>query len=149
MLGRGSTTRRVGGVLSSVVAAPLTSVTVPLAGYLGVLSIVGTVAGRRAARPVPATGAPTTHFAVLVPAHDEEGVVGRSVASMVAQDYPAESFSVHVVADNCTDATAAEAREAGAVVHERVALDDRGKGAALNWLRAEVLAADEAVDAFV
>src|SRR4051794_9446066 len=98
MLRRHSTTRRVGAALSSVVAAPLTYVTVPLAGYLGVISVLGTLAARRAASSVTdPSGAPTTRFAVLVPAHDEEGVVGRSVASMVAMAYPAELFSVHVV----------------------------------------------------
>ena len=56
--------------------------------------------------------------------------------------------AVHVVADHCTDATAARARAAGAHVHERAA-GPAGKGAAIRWF---LDAADDdlaAVDALV
>jgi len=64
----------------------------------------------------------------------EELVIARTIAALLRLDYPRQHFSVHLVADNCTDATAAAARSAGACVHERNDQRSRGKGAALNWL---------------
>ena len=69
--------------------------------------------------------------------------MATSVESLVAMRYPSERFAVHVVADNCTDATAAVARAAGATVHERDAPDDRGKGAALNWVHDRLVAEEK------
>jgi cellulose synthase/poly-beta-1,6-N-acetylglucosamine synthase-like glycosyltransferase len=70
---------------------------------------------------------------VLVPAHDEEGVIAGTVAALLAQDYPAGRWEVVVVADNCSDGTADLARRAGAEVWPRDAPDARGKGHALAW----------------
>ena len=123
-----------------------------MAKYLGLVTVAGVLAGRRAARQrVQASGPEpgTTRFAILVPAHDEEAVIADCVESLVEMRYPSERFAVHVVADNCTDATAVVARAAGATVHERDALDDPGKGAALNWLHDRVVADDPGIDAFV
>src|SRR5436309_13888137 len=53
---------------------------------------------------------------VLVPAHDEEASIARCVESLRAQTFPSERYEVVVVADNCTDDTAARAAEAGAQV---------------------------------
>ena len=50
--------------------------------------------------------------AVVIPARNEADVIGRAVASHMAQDYPG-AFHVFVVDDRSTDATAATAREAG------------------------------------
>ena len=58
-------------------------------------------------------------------------------------DWPAEGFRVLVVADNCTDATAAVARRAGVRVLERHDLSLRGKGYAL--AHAFAASADEGV----
>jgi 1,2-diacylglycerol 3-beta-glucosyltransferase len=95
----------------------------------------------------PGTTAP--RFAVLVPAHDEEMLIGRTVAGLLALSYPTDRFAVHVVADNCGDATAAVARRQGACVHERDEPGRRGKGAALNWLVAEVAREAPDTDALV
>ena len=46
-------------------------------------------------------------------------------------DYPPDRYSITVIADNCTDATARVSREAGATVVERTAPDRRSKGYAL------------------
>src|SRR5579885_1986871 len=70
-------------------------------------------------------------FALLIPAHDEELLIGKTVASAKQIDYPADKFKVFVVADNCTDSTAARASEAGANVFERTDSHNRGKGHAL------------------
>jgi cellulose synthase/poly-beta-1,6-N-acetylglucosamine synthase-like glycosyltransferase len=76
-------------------------------------------------------GAP--RFVFVVPAHDEEGSVGATVASCKAADYDPGRFEVAVVADNCSDRTAAVARAAGAVVTERRDPSRRGKGYALSY----------------
>ena len=96
-----------------------------------------------------ASGADLPVFAVLVPAHNEDAAIGRTVASLVRLRYPAGRFTVHVVADNCTDATAATARREGATVHERNDPHHRGKGAALNWLIDELQEETPSIDAFV
>ena len=61
-------------------------------------------------------------------------MIAACVSSLVRQDYPADRFDVHVVADNCTDDTAEAASVAGAQVHARTDPSNPGKGAALNWL---------------
>ena len=72
-------------------------------------------------------------FDVIVPAHDEAQVIEGVVASLRKLDWPAESFRVIVVADNCSDATAELAHAAGAVVLERHDTERRGKGYALQF----------------
>lgn len=86
----------------------------------------------RAQTDLPAR--PTTRFLILVPAHDEERLIGTTMRSLRALDYPKNMYSVHVVADNCVDATAAIARDLGAEVHERTDKLEQGKGRALMWL---------------
>jgi cellulose synthase/poly-beta-1,6-N-acetylglucosamine synthase-like glycosyltransferase len=72
-------------------------------------------------------------FDVIIPAHNEAGVIQRTVASARKIDWPADRFRVLVIADNCTDATAALARAAGAEVLERHNHELRGKGYALEF----------------
>jgi GT2 family glycosyltransferase len=76
-------------------------------------------------------GSPGHSFAVLVPAHDEEGALPRALASLASQDYPADRVRVVVVADNCSDGTAAVTRAAGVACLERTDADSRGKGYAI------------------
>jgi 1,2-diacylglycerol 3-beta-glucosyltransferase len=104
-------------------------------GYLLLL----TAASRRRAPPDP----PGRHlrFDVVVPAHDEEAGIGRTVESLLALEWPRERFRVVVVADNCGDATAARAAAAGAVVLERTDPTRRGKGHALDFAFTRVLEA--------
>jgi cellulose synthase/poly-beta-1,6-N-acetylglucosamine synthase-like glycosyltransferase len=73
-------------------------------------------------------------FAVIVPAHNEEAVVARTLVSLKEVDYPRSLFDVHVIADNCDDATATIAREYTPLVHERTDRTAMGKGQALRWL---------------
>jgi len=70
-------------------------------------------------------------FDIIVPAHNEAMMIEATVASLRRLDWPADGFRVLVVADNCTDATAALARAAGAQVLERHDTALRGKGHAL------------------
>jgi cellulose synthase/poly-beta-1,6-N-acetylglucosamine synthase-like glycosyltransferase len=78
-----------------------------------------------------ALGAPRLRFDIIVPAHEEEQGILATVRSVSSVAYPAPLRRVIVVADNCTDATARVASEAGAVVWERNDPTRRGKGHAL------------------
>lgn len=64
----------------------------------------------RIAPPAPAP-ARWPSVAAVVPARDEAAVVGRSIATLLAQDYPGK-FSVVLVDDHSVDGTAAVARAA-------------------------------------
>jgi cellulose synthase/poly-beta-1,6-N-acetylglucosamine synthase-like glycosyltransferase len=77
----------------------------------------------------PSAAAARPPLAVVVPAHDEELVIAATVRSLLPQLAPADRLLV--VADNCTDRTAARARDAGAIVVERNDAARRGKGYAL------------------
>ena len=72
-------------------------------------------------------------FDIIVPAHDEAAAIAGVVTGLLKLDWPADGFRVVVVADNCTDATATLAREAGAHVLERHDTTLRGKGHALDF----------------
>ncbi|HEY6202660.1 MAG TPA: glycosyltransferase family 2 protein [Candidatus Limnocylindria bacterium] len=114
------------GLFAAVVAAPIGA----MAAYLLALS----AAAFTKRRAPPAEAAHRTHFAILVPAHDEALVIERLLASLTAQRYPRDHYDIHVVADNCGDETAALSRRAGAIVHERKDDQRRAKGHALRWL---------------
>jgi 1,2-diacylglycerol 3-beta-glucosyltransferase len=73
------------------------------------------------------------HIVVLVPAHDEEAGLAATVEALAGQHYPTGRYEVIVIADNCTDATAAVAAAGGATVWERHDPSARGKGQALAW----------------
>ena len=64
---------------------------------------------------------PESRFLVLVPAHNEEKVIGDMIRNLQAMDYPAELYDFYIIADNCTDSTAEVARSLGAhvLVHEK------------------------------
>ena len=73
-------------------------------------------------------------YAILIPAKNESAVIGNLLDSIAKQDYPAELLKVFVVADNCSDNTAAVAREKGAICYERFNDRDKTKGYALQFL---------------
>jgi cellulose synthase/poly-beta-1,6-N-acetylglucosamine synthase-like glycosyltransferase len=75
----------------------------------------------------------TLKFDVVVPAHNEASVIERTVSSLRKIDWPSDRFRILVIADNCTDQTAALARLAGATVLERHDPGLRGKGYALHF----------------
>lgn len=86
-------------------------------------------------------------YAILIAARNEESVIGNLLDSIECQDYPKELLKVFVVADNCTDRTAAVAREKGAVCYERFNDTQRTKGFALQFLL-ENIKADYGIEAF-
>jgi cellulose synthase/poly-beta-1,6-N-acetylglucosamine synthase-like glycosyltransferase len=93
------------------------------------------VVGRRS---VPGAARQHRRFAILVPAHNEEALIGRLIDNLHQLDYPQDRFEVCVVADNCDDATAAIARTKGARVFERTDPAQRAKGFALRWLLQQI-----------
>jgi cellulose synthase/poly-beta-1,6-N-acetylglucosamine synthase-like glycosyltransferase len=118
-----------------------------LAGSLYVNAFA--LAGRKIlarSRPQPPRPA-FVRFLILIPAHNESLGVQPTIRSAFAQRYPADLFELAVIADNCTDDTAAAAATLGAVVWERQDESCRGKGHALAWAlqRAQALSFDLAV----
>jgi 1,2-diacylglycerol 3-beta-glucosyltransferase len=91
------------------------------------------VTGRAANRQPPSSTGIQEPIAFLVPAHDEALLIERCVRSLLAQSYPKHLLRVVVVADNCTDATAALARNEGATTLERSDPGRGGKGFAIEW----------------
>ena len=61
---------------------------------------------------------PRSRFLVLVPAHNEERVIGDIIGNLQQMDYPRELYDFYIIADNCTDNTAQVARSLGANVIE-------------------------------
>jgi 1,2-diacylglycerol 3-beta-glucosyltransferase len=82
--------------------------------------------------PEPQPKSLERRFRFVVPAHNESAGIAETVKSLLGVDYPADLFEVVVVADNCQDDTAEQARRAGATVLERHDLERRGKGYALD-----------------
>jgi cellulose synthase/poly-beta-1,6-N-acetylglucosamine synthase-like glycosyltransferase len=113
--------------LATIVLSILTLPAVFSCGYLLLLTLLSAKL-----RPVRA---PTTRtrFDVIVPAHNEVGVIARTVKNLCRLDWPKDRFRVLVIADNCTDDTATVARAAGAEVIERADAQRRGKGYALEF----------------
>ncbi len=88
-------------------------------------------------------------FAIVIPAHDEEAVIGNTVANLMHLDYPKDLFTIYVVADFCSDRTAQNARDQGAICYERVKGERGGKGAALSWLFDRIFTSESDCDAIV
>ncbi len=105
-------------------------------------------AGARRAAPA-ATPDRWLRLAIALPAHNEEAVIGASVRRLLQCDYPRDAFDVHVVADYCSDGTAAAAEAAGAIAHPRDAGNRGRKGYAVVWLLQRLLTDPKAYDAIV
>jgi hopene-associated glycosyltransferase HpnB len=72
------------------------------------------------ASPVPKLNAPAKSVVAVIPARNEEAVVGHAIASLLNQDYPG-SLHIILVDDHSTDATV---RTAG--THERLSIVEAG-----------------------
>ena len=70
-------------------------------------------------KPPQLTAKKNHRYAVIVAARNENAVIGDLIHSIRVQNYPQELIDIFVVADNCTDNTAAVAQEAGAIVFPR------------------------------
>lgn len=87
-------------------------------------------------------------FMAIIPAHNEEAVIGNLVQSLVNQTYQKELYDIYVIADNCTDNTAKVARDVGAIVYERKDAINKTKGHALNWFLNKKIEENAPYDAF-
>ena len=70
--------------------------------------------------PVPSANFPARSVAVVIPARNEEELIGRSIASLLNQNYPGR-IQIFVVDDHSTDATVASAG-----VHDRLIIIPAG-----------------------
>jgi GT2 family glycosyltransferase len=112
-----------------VVGIALVLATMPLLAELLVLTVASLLPSTREVKQAGAT----EDFAitVLVPAYNEEALVGRCIRSMsLSAD---AGVDLMVIAHNCTDATASEAEAAGARVLVLNDPDQKGKGRALSY----------------
>lgn len=114
--------------------AGLTAAWVTLPGTLELLLVTGGVLRMRDQRKSDAMAERQriSSLAVVIPAHNEATVIARCVRSLHACMRPQAAVTVVVVADNCTDDTAARAAQAGARVLIRHDSQRRGKGYALD-----------------
>ena len=88
-------------------------------------------------------------FMAIIPAHNEEAVVGNLIESLKNQNYPKDKYDIYVIADNCTDMTKKIAEDAGAIVYERRSqMDERTKGHALQWFLRQKIKENAPYDAF-
>ena len=90
----------------------------------------------------------TNKFMAIIPAHNEENVIGALIESLKAQDYPKDSYDIYVIADNCTDKTAEIAESMGAIVMKRFDEEHKTKGYALQWFLEQKIKEDAPYDAF-
>jgi cellulose synthase/poly-beta-1,6-N-acetylglucosamine synthase-like glycosyltransferase len=120
--------------LSVLVWLAVVLTSVPM--LLVILEAITAMGFRRKRRPAVAPGKAFPRTVVLIPAHNEEDVISRCLASL-SVDLP-PNCRLLCVAHNCTDATAAIARRGGA---EAIEVRDEGRGgkpdalkAGLRWL---------------
>jgi cellulose synthase/poly-beta-1,6-N-acetylglucosamine synthase-like glycosyltransferase len=87
--------------------------------------------------PYPDTRGNPVSYKILVPAHNEASIVGKTLAKLIAELPDSNSGpnpeNIILVADNCTDSTAGIARSLGVAVLERNDVTHRGKGFALDF----------------
>lgn len=142
-------------LILTVLGVLLAAATLPLVLELGIVTFAslflrrgldsGQVASkgeRLEGQVAPMLAAPK--LIVIVPAHNEELLVGRTVKNLLVS--ASGAAQVFLIAHNCTDATAARARETQvngkrATVLEFNDPEARGKGFALRWGFAQALAA--------
>jgi cellulose synthase/poly-beta-1,6-N-acetylglucosamine synthase-like glycosyltransferase len=129
-----------GAILTQTLAVAIMLFAAPLFLDLAV-SIAGNL---RRVRRVASDGGRAIRMAVVVPAHDEQEMIARTVQSLLAavratpalpaaDDEPHGEIPVYVVAHNCSDATATAAAAAGARVLGLKNPCLVGKGAALRF----------------
>lgn len=117
----------------------------PYNAYL--LALLAAAAWGHRAHPPAAPTPGRMRFALVLPAHDEEASLGDALRSLAELDYPTAQVETFVIAHNCNDGTAGVAFAAGATVWEH--RGERGKGAALGWGLARLVAERPQIDTVV
>jgi cellulose synthase/poly-beta-1,6-N-acetylglucosamine synthase-like glycosyltransferase len=115
-------------LLYTLVGAALLAVTLPLVLELFLVTSANLLPNRKLPKGKPGQSA---RLAIIVPAHNEELLVSKSVASLRAS--AGDLARILVVAHNCVDGTAARAGEAGAEVLVYNDPEAKGKGFALRY----------------
>ncbi len=90
-----------------------------------------------------------TDFVLLVPAHNEAALLPGLLASLGQLSYPAGRYRTVVVADNCTDDTAALAQAAGATCLVRTTSQVSSKAQALRFAAEQLTLADQGAETVV
>ena len=110
---------------------------IPYSTFILITSLAA-LCGRKTTRPgegtKPEPSSSRQRLLVVVPAYDEGPSIAKTVLSCKALQYPASLFEVLVIADNCSDDTALQARQAGARVLERFDAKKKSKGHAIEYL---------------
>jgi cellulose synthase/poly-beta-1,6-N-acetylglucosamine synthase-like glycosyltransferase len=85
-------------------------------------------------QPKTAQNTKYNKFAIIIPAHNEEILIGDVLQSTKKLHYPSDKYEVIVIADNCTDRTAKIVRYMSIKCFERNNLEEKGKPYALKWI---------------
>jgi cellulose synthase/poly-beta-1,6-N-acetylglucosamine synthase-like glycosyltransferase len=114
----------------AILSVALVAISLPGTIELAFLTIGGVLPSRKPGARVRNI----RRLAVVIPAHNEAGTVGKCLASLSKCLRPnGVEARVVVVADNCSDATAEVARRAGAEVLVRIDSSGLGKNFALQY----------------
>jgi cellulose synthase/poly-beta-1,6-N-acetylglucosamine synthase-like glycosyltransferase len=118
-------------ILGTMLQAACIGLGIPVLVFVMQIALAGRQdRGHATSTPRPSHDLVAPPFAVLMPAHNEEAIISDTVRLLLPQLRQCDQLLV--VADNCSDQTAALARAAGATVVERTNADLRGKGYALD-----------------
>ena len=110
----------------------LLSFIIPLG--IGIYLAINFFAAPKRFKKIHYTEIPKTFFAVVIPARNEERVVGHTIRSLRSLQYPTDLYDIIVIADNCTDQTELFARREGVKVYARNDFSRRSKAHAMKWL---------------
>jgi cellulose synthase/poly-beta-1,6-N-acetylglucosamine synthase-like glycosyltransferase len=130
-------------MIASILSATLVAATAVLLVPVAVFTVQVVAALRRTSPTRLDAGEHRPATAVLMPAHDEALGIAAAIDTVLPQLRDGDRLLV--VADNCSDRTAAIAAERGADVVERHDADRRGKGYALDHGVRHLAAAPPAV----
>lgn len=73
-------------------------------------------------------------YGIIIPARNEEAVVGNLIDSVRKNNYPQDKLDIFVIAHNCSDGTAEVARKHGAIVYEYNNKKENTMGYAFRYL---------------
>ena len=73
-------------------------------------------------------------YGLIIPARNEESVVTKLIESIQKNNYPQDKLQIFVIAHNCSDNTAEEARKTGAAVYEYNNPEENTMGFAFRYL---------------
>jgi glycosyltransferase involved in cell wall biosynthesis len=112
--------------------------------HVGYPAVAGAVASRRPRR-APSGAAPPPAVALVIAAHNEEGVIARRLQNALALDYPADRLRIAVSIDGATDGTRAVAE---AFAPRGVTVLDNPRGGKIAAQNAAVRATSSEIVAF-